>query len=198
METQTALTTYRRIDPVAIITKAEHLAATAQQSGTRYQPDHVLMIGDAPGDLAAAQSIGALFYPVLPGSEEASWHRFENESLDRFLAGTYAGEYETELVGSFMKALPEHPRWDSVAEGSVAEGSGAGGSFSEGPVSGDSEDSEAGSGDVSEEASGGAASEGASSGFSPSPNFFAVTRCAGSTSCPETPRSPSLGPTRCV
>jgi len=95
-------------------TKADHLAGTAQQSGTRYPADHVLMIGDAPGDLAAAQSVGALFYPVLPGREEKSWERFTTEALDRFLSGSYAGGYEKALIDEFMQVLPERPSWETV------------------------------------------------------------------------------------
>ncbi|MCL4551557.1 MAG: HAD family hydrolase, partial [Bacteroidetes bacterium] len=63
-------------------TKAEHLKYSAVR---KYHPDKILMIGDAPGDLDAAKSNGALFYPVNPGHEEKSWERFYTESLDKFL-----------------------------------------------------------------------------------------------------------------
>ena len=51
-------------------TKSEHIALAAKG---RYAPDHILVIGDAPGDMKAAQDNGALFYPINPGYEEESW-----------------------------------------------------------------------------------------------------------------------------
>jgi phosphoglycolate phosphatase-like HAD superfamily hydrolase len=76
-----------------------------------YAPDQVLMIGDAPGDLKAARGAGALFYPINPGHEEASWQRFAQEACDRFLCGAYAGAYERQLIAEFDRYLPEHPPW---------------------------------------------------------------------------------------
>jgi phosphoglycolate phosphatase-like HAD superfamily hydrolase len=76
-----------------------------------YEPRKVLMIGDAPGDLKAARGAGALFFPVNPGHEEASWDRFVNEACGRFLNGSYAGSYEAELIADFEKYLPETPPW---------------------------------------------------------------------------------------
>jgi len=53
--------------------KGEHIQLANQE---RYQNDHILMIGDAPGDMKAARANDALFFPVNPGSEEKSWERF--------------------------------------------------------------------------------------------------------------------------
>jgi phosphoglycolate phosphatase-like HAD superfamily hydrolase len=88
--------------------KQEILTATSRHG---YAPNKVLMIGDAPGDLKAARGAGALFYPVNPGHEEASWQRFYQEACDRFLKGTYAGSYETQLIAEFDRYLPEQPPW---------------------------------------------------------------------------------------
>jgi phosphoglycolate phosphatase-like HAD superfamily hydrolase len=77
----------------------------------RYQENHVLMVGDAPDDLKAAKANNALFYPVNPGDEDASWRRFHNEALDRFLRGQYAGAYEKKLIEEFDRRLPETPTW---------------------------------------------------------------------------------------
>ena len=88
--------------------KKEHLKLAA---GSTYEKGHVLMIGDAPGDLAAARANGALFYPINPGHEDASWERFLRESAGRFFKGTYAGEYETALIAEFDQLLPEKPPW---------------------------------------------------------------------------------------
>jgi phosphoglycolate phosphatase-like HAD superfamily hydrolase len=93
-------------------TKTEHIKFTA---AGKYPPTKMLMIGDAPGDYKAAKGNNALFYPIIPGREEASWERFAREALDRFFAGAYAGEYEARLVKEFEACLPERPSWDQAA-----------------------------------------------------------------------------------
>lgn len=91
-------------------TKTEHLKFAA---GGKYEPNKILMIGDAPGDLKAAKANQALFYPIVPGQEENSWEQFRNEALDRFFAGTYAGPYEEDLIRQFDDCLPEFPAWQT-------------------------------------------------------------------------------------
>ncbi len=89
-------------------TKTEHIKFAA---APKYAPEKILMIGDAPGDFKAAKGNKALFFPIVPGNEEASWERLFKEALDRFFAGTYAGAYEAGLVHEFDASLPEHPHW---------------------------------------------------------------------------------------
>ena len=79
-----------------------------------YPPGQSLMIGDAPGDHAAAEANRALFFPINPGAEEASWRRFFDEGIDRFLAGTFAGEYQQQLLDEFHRYLPDRPPWPVV------------------------------------------------------------------------------------
>jgi hypothetical protein len=74
------------------------------------------MVGDAPGDLKAARDNGALFYPINPGDEEASWERFYNEAMQRFFDGTYAGAYEAALIVEFDRRLPDTPPWNALEE----------------------------------------------------------------------------------
>jgi phosphoglycolate phosphatase-like HAD superfamily hydrolase len=88
--------------------KTEHIAFAA---GEKYEPEKVLMIGDAPGDLAAAKANNALFFPINPGREEDSWQEFATAGLDRFFAGSFAGEYEEKLIGAFHDCLPEKAPW---------------------------------------------------------------------------------------
>jgi phosphoglycolate phosphatase-like HAD superfamily hydrolase len=88
--------------------KAQQLQHATQG---RYPQNHVLMVGDAPGDLKAAQANNALFFPITPGLEDESWRRFHNEALDRFFRGQYAGAYERKLVDEFDRRLPEKPPW---------------------------------------------------------------------------------------
>lgn len=82
-----------------------------QAAASGYAENRVLMIGDAPGDLEAARANNALFFPVNPGHEEASWQRFYEEACEKFLAGDYAGTYEESLITEFDKYLPETPPW---------------------------------------------------------------------------------------
>jgi phosphoglycolate phosphatase-like HAD superfamily hydrolase len=88
--------------------KALHLELAAKG---KYPSDHILMIGDAPGDMSAARANGALFYPINPGHEDESWQRFYEEALHKFLAGEYTREYEAGLVAKFEKLLPDAPPW---------------------------------------------------------------------------------------
>ena len=69
------------------------------------------MIGDAPGDFDAAQANGALFFPINPSAEEASWERFYEEGIDRFLAGAFVGDYQEALLAEFDRYLPDRPPW---------------------------------------------------------------------------------------
>jgi len=89
-------------------TKTEHIACAATG---RYEPDRMLMIGDAPGDLKAARANGACFFPIRPGDEAGSWEVFRQEAAGQFFAGSYRGEYEDKLVDAFLADLPEEPHW---------------------------------------------------------------------------------------
>jgi len=89
-------------------TKTEHIALAAKG---KYPADKIMMMGDAQGDYRAAMENGVCFFPIVPGKEKASWQRFLNESLDKFLAGTYRGKYESELIIEFDTALPATPSW---------------------------------------------------------------------------------------
>ncbi|WP_165228469.1 HAD family hydrolase [Aquisphaera insulae] len=88
--------------------KKEHLALAAVG---RYEPHHILMVGDAPGDMSAATANGVLFYPIDPGFEDESWQRFFEEALPKFLNEDYAGAYMDRQVARFQSLLPETPPW---------------------------------------------------------------------------------------
>lgn len=89
-------------------TKKQHLEYAAKN---KYPDDHILLIGDAPGDRDSAKAVNALYYPINPGAEDESWKRFHDEALHRFFEGTYAGEYEAGLIAEFEKLLPDTPPW---------------------------------------------------------------------------------------
>jgi phosphoglycolate phosphatase-like HAD superfamily hydrolase len=88
--------------------KSQHIEWAA--SG-KYQPDHMLMIGDAPGDMRAAKDNNALFFPVNPGHEEESWQRFLEEGVRKFLNLEFSGDYEAALIADFEKFMPAIPPW---------------------------------------------------------------------------------------
>jgi len=89
-------------------TKSEQLRFA---SVGKYDKNKILMIGDAPGDLAAAQANGVLFYPIIPGAEEKSWKRFSDEGLERFFTGKFSGNFSDNLLADFDAALPENTPW---------------------------------------------------------------------------------------
>jgi len=89
--------------------KAQHLDYATKG---RYEKNHVLMVGDAPGDMKAAKANNALFYPINPGDEVESWKRFHDEAVDKFVNGEYAGDYEKKVIAEFDAYLPELPPWE--------------------------------------------------------------------------------------
>lgn len=92
-------------------TKAQQVLAA---TGDRYASERILLVGDAPGDLAAATSVGCLFFPINPGAEEQSWQRLREESFQRFLDGTFAGAHQDELVADFSTRLRDTPPWSTT------------------------------------------------------------------------------------
>jgi phosphoglycolate phosphatase-like HAD superfamily hydrolase len=92
-------------------TKSEHLYLAARD---KYPSDRILMIGDAPGDLKAAQSVDALFYPIVPGYEDESWKRFHDEALDKFFGMSYKGTYQEMLIREFEISLPDKAPWQKA------------------------------------------------------------------------------------
>jgi phosphoglycolate phosphatase-like HAD superfamily hydrolase len=89
-------------------TKAEHIRFA---TNGRYGQQQTLMIGDALGDLKAAQDNHALFFPIVPGQEDRSWKRFYEEGSDRFFNGSFAGAYQQQLLEEFDAALPAKAPW---------------------------------------------------------------------------------------
>lgn len=92
--------------------KVDHIHYAAKG---KYEDDRIMLIGDAPGDHESAVSEGVLFYPIMPGSEAASWKRFTAEALPRFLEGTYGGAYQDSLISEFHALLRNEPTWKEIA-----------------------------------------------------------------------------------
>ena len=101
----------------------EHITVVAgQELGTKkdcikkamtgkYAADKVLMVGDAPGDHAAADANGVLYYPIIPGQEVESWSLLRAEAAEKFHKGEYAGEYMASRIEAFDKVLADEPNW---------------------------------------------------------------------------------------
>ena len=79
-------------------------ACIAQLKAKGYNPAHILMVGDAPGDQAAAGKNGVLFYPILARHEADSWAEFTAKALPALLSGSY-GPYGQEMAKRFEKNL---------------------------------------------------------------------------------------------
>lgn len=70
-----------------------------------YEKDHVLMCGDAPGDLKAAEQNGVFYYPILVRREKESWDEFRESALGKLLEGSYGGAYQQEKINAFVENL---------------------------------------------------------------------------------------------
>ena len=81
-------------------------ACIAQLKAKGYAPDHLLMVGDAPGDKAAAEKNGVWFYPILVRHEAESWAELVSTALARLTSGAYAPYGET-LAEKFLANLGE-------------------------------------------------------------------------------------------
>lgn len=91
--------------------KREHIRLVSEG---KYPPEHILMIGDSSGDLAAASANGTLFFPIIPGWESEAWQKLSEEGLDRFLAGKFAGDYQEQVLSEFRAVLLSTPPWRKV------------------------------------------------------------------------------------
>lgn len=76
----------------------------AQLLAKGYDPRHVLMVGDAPGDQAAAEQNGVWFYPILVRREAESWAQFRGTGLNRLLCGQYE-DYGRKKAAEFRRNL---------------------------------------------------------------------------------------------
>ena len=69
-----------------------------------YAPDHVLMVGDAPGDQDAAEKNGVYYYPILVRHEGESWAELRESGFTHLQSGTY-GSYEKDRIAAFLENL---------------------------------------------------------------------------------------------
>lgn len=69
-----------------------------------YDPDKVVMVGDAPGDSADAKKNGVHFYPILVNHEKESWDEAVAVAFEKLRSGDYA-EYGVRKEQAFLQNL---------------------------------------------------------------------------------------------
>ena len=69
-----------------------------------YDPDKVVMVGDAPGDCDAAEKNGVCYYPILVNHEKASWDEAIAVAFAKLQSGAYA-EYGAQKKQEFLANL---------------------------------------------------------------------------------------------
>ena len=88
----------------------------AQNAGTKafcikellkfgYDPNYVVMCGDALGDMDAAKKNNVNYFPILVRHEKESWEEFINNGFNKLKDGTFSGQYQEELINKFLKNL---------------------------------------------------------------------------------------------
>lgn len=81
--------------------KAACIAALKEKG---YAPDHILMVGDAPGDQAAAEKNGVYYYPILVRQEAESWGELISKALPALTGGVYVS-YGVKKAEEFLNHL---------------------------------------------------------------------------------------------
>ena len=72
--------------------------------GYGYEPEKVLMVGDAPGDCDAAEKNGVWYYPILVNWEAESWTELRETALGLLKDGKY-GTIQAEKKQVFVENL---------------------------------------------------------------------------------------------
>ena len=70
-----------------------------------YQTDHVLMVGMRRETVRQPEITESSISPILVKKETYSWKRLQEEGMNRFLTGTFKGEYERQLEQEFEDNL---------------------------------------------------------------------------------------------
>ena len=69
-----------------------------------YDPQKVLMVGDAPGDCDSAEKNGVYYYPILVNHEKQSWDEAIGVAFEKLRSGEYA-EYGAQKKQAFLRNL---------------------------------------------------------------------------------------------
>ena len=79
-------------------------ACIAEMMKFGYDPNKVLMVGDAPGDSDAAKKNGVYYYPILVNHEKESWDEAIAVAFGKLQSGDYAA-YGEEKQQQFLQNL---------------------------------------------------------------------------------------------
>lgn len=79
-------------------------ACIAEMLKLGYNPEKVLMVGDALGDCEAAEKNGVFYYPILVNREKESWDEVIEKGFKNLKSGTYA-EYGKAKKKEFLTNL---------------------------------------------------------------------------------------------
>ncbi len=79
-------------------------ACIAEMLKFGYDPDKVMMVGDAPGDCDAAEKNGVHYYPILVNHEKQSWDEAIAVAFNKLRSGQYAA-YGAEKKQQFLHNL---------------------------------------------------------------------------------------------
>lgn len=66
--------------------KADVIAGFIKEGNS---PTNIVMIGDSPGDLEAAELNNTAFFPIIVGDEKASWDKIRTETADKFVVDEF-------------------------------------------------------------------------------------------------------------
>ena len=100
--------THKLLDHVDIVLAQDcgskaHCIAEMLKFG--YDPNRVLMVGDAHGDCDAAEQNGVLYFPILVNREKESWDELKATALSKLEKGEFAGSYQEEKKLAFLQNL---------------------------------------------------------------------------------------------
>ena len=101
-------TNYKLLDHVDIVLAQDcgsKAYCIAEMLKFGYTPDHVLMVGDAPGDCDAAEKNGVYYFPILVNKEEDSWTELKETALAKLQDMTYGGQYQDSKKEEFLANL---------------------------------------------------------------------------------------------
>ena len=79
-------------------------ACIAEMLKFGYDPEKVIMIGDAPGDCDAAEKNHVHYYPILVNHEKASWKEAVDTAFDKLRSSEYA-PYGADKKQAFLRNL---------------------------------------------------------------------------------------------
>lgn len=77
--------------------------ADLRQKG--YEAENILMVGDSPGDLEAAEKNDVWFFPILVGKEAHSWDKLNSEVAQKLADGNFGRADHEAYVQAFWHNL---------------------------------------------------------------------------------------------